>query len=164
MLLPTKKHWTNPIVHHIRCLPNTRACTRHFSTKLRKRTIVWNSAGYPTTSTADTKLCRSPDNTDAEVRTHYASVAPASLVADSSTDSIQSTCVDLLLCTAGQTGCLPWLVVVCMYHRRRSCRIAYGRHHVIVCVQSCVCSEGEHTLHISCCFGGRRQISLRLLY
>ena len=70
----------------------------------------------------------------------------------------------LLLCTAGQTGCLPWLAVVCMYHRRRSCRIAYGRHHVIVCVQSCVCSEGEHTLHISCCFGGRRQISLRLLY
>ena len=70
----------------------------------------------------------------------------------------------LLLCTAGQAGCLPWLAVVCMYHRRRSCRIAYGRHHVIVCVQSCVCSEGEHTLHISCCFGGRRQISLRLLY
>ena len=69
-----------------------------------------------------------------------------------------------MLCTAGQTGCLPWLAVVCMYHRRRSCRIAYGRHHVIVCVQSCVCSEGEHTLHISCCFGGRRQISLRLLY
>ena len=54
-----------------------------------------------------------------------------------------------MLCTAGQTGCLPWLAVVCMYHRRRSCRIVYGRHHVIVCVQSCVCSEGEHTLHIA---------------
>ena len=66
------------------------------TSRLRKRTIVWNSAGYPTTSTADTKLCRSPDNTDAEVRTHHASVAPSSLVTDSSMDSIQSTCVDLL--------------------------------------------------------------------
>ena len=88
VLLPTTKHRTNPIVHHRRCLPNTRACARHVSTRLRKRTIVWNSAGYPTTSTADTKLCRSPDNKDAEVRTHHASVAPASLVTDSSTDSI----------------------------------------------------------------------------
>ena len=96
VLLPTKKHWTNLIVHHRRCLSNTRACTCHVSTRLRKRTIVWNSAGYPTTSTADTKLCRSPDNMDAEVRTHHASVGPPSLVADSSTDSIQSTCVDLL--------------------------------------------------------------------
>ena len=82
-LLPTKKHWTNPIIHHRRCLPNTHACTRHVSTRLRKRTIVRNSAGYPSMSTADTKLCRSPDNTDAEVRTHHASVAPPLLVADS---------------------------------------------------------------------------------
>ena len=52
-----------------------------------------------------------------------------------------------MLCTAGQTGCLPWLAVVCMYHGRRSCCLAYGRHHVVD-LQSCVCSEGEQTLPI----------------
>ena len=95
------------ILHHLpsRCSASFMFVSNHIksfkelirsSHLLRKRTIVWNSAGYPTTSTADTKLCRSPDNTDAEVRTHHASVAPPPLVTDSSTDSIQSTCVDLL--------------------------------------------------------------------
>ena len=53
-----------------------------------------------------------------------------------------------MLCTAGQTGCLPWLAVVCMYHMRRSCCLAYGRHHVVVCAVVCVQRRGTDTAHI----------------
>ena len=57
MLLPTKKHRTNPIIHHRRCLPNSCARTRHVSIRLRKRPMIWNSAGYHPTTTTNTKLC-----------------------------------------------------------------------------------------------------------
>ena len=63
MILPTKKHRTNPIIHQRRCLPNTGACTRHVSIRLRKRAIIWNSTGYHPTTTTNTKLCRSHRNT-----------------------------------------------------------------------------------------------------
>ena len=80
MILPTKKHRTNPIIHHRRCLPNTGACTRHVSIRLWKRAIIWNSTGYHPTTTTNTKLCRSHRNTYTKVRTYHASVASSSLV------------------------------------------------------------------------------------
>ena len=88
VLLPTKKHRTNPIIHHRRCLPNTGAYTSHVSIRLRKWAIIWNSTGYHQTTTTNTKLCRSHRNTYTKVRTYHASVASSSLVAGSSTDTI----------------------------------------------------------------------------